>query len=50
MHPPLDPESSENILNDALSFFGGPTAPESDSVQYGPLILTVAPKVCEPDS
>lgn len=48
MHPLLDPESSEDILNDALSFFGGPTAPENDSVQYGPLVLTVAPKVREP--
>ncbi|EKM76738.1 hypothetical protein AGABI1DRAFT_131032 [Agaricus bisporus var. burnettii JB137-S8] len=38
------PPSSEDILNDSLEFLGGPTAQDNDTVQYGPLSLSVAPK------
>lgn len=49
MHPQPEQENSEDVLNDALSFFGGPITAESDSMQYGPLVVTVAPKVRDPD-
>ncbi|KXN86518.1 Putative nicotinamide N-methyltransferase [Leucoagaricus sp. SymC.cos] len=39
-----EPENSEDILNDALSFLGGTTILEDDSIHYGPLTLTVASK------
>ncbi|KAF9449837.1 hypothetical protein P691DRAFT_774421 [Macrolepiota fuliginosa MF-IS2] len=44
MHLEPEPENSEDILNDSLSFLGGTTALEDDTVKYGPLVLSVAPK------
>jgi hypothetical protein len=41
----LEPENSEDILNDALNFLGGTPVLEDDTIRYGPLTLTVAPKV-----
>ncbi|KAF5390050.1 hypothetical protein D9757_003797 [Collybiopsis confluens] len=37
-------DSSEDILNDALSFLGGNPVIQRDIIEYGPLRLTVAPK------
>lgn len=36
---------SEDILSDALEFLGGQPAVEEDIIHYGPLVLTLAPKV-----
>ena len=42
----MDPISVEDILNDALVFLGeAPSQPDFDELAYGPLVLTVAPKV-----
>jgi hypothetical protein len=38
-------ESTEDILNDSLAFLGGDPVVDSDTVSYGPLTLTIAPKV-----
>lgn len=38
-------QSSEDILNDALSFLGGNPVVDDEVISYGPLRLTVAPKV-----
>ena len=38
-------ESTENILNDSLAFLGGNPVVDNDTVSYGPLTLTIAPKV-----
>ena len=38
-------ESTEDILNDSLAFLGGDPVVDSDIVCYGPLTLTIAPKV-----
>lgn len=37
-------ESTEDILNDSLAFLGGDPVVNSDTVSYGPLTLTIAPK------
>ncbi|KAE9389449.1 hypothetical protein BT96DRAFT_890052 [Gymnopus androsaceus JB14] len=37
-------QSSEDILNDALSFLGGAPVIDDEIISYGPLKLTVAPK------
>ena len=45
----MDPTSVEDILNDALVFLGeAPSQPAADELAYGPLVLTVAPKVTRP--
>jgi hypothetical protein len=38
-------ESAEDILNDSLAFLGVNTVLGDDDIRYGPLTLTVAPKV-----
>ncbi|KAJ8516213.1 hypothetical protein ONZ45_g6453 [Pleurotus djamor] len=42
MQPPSD---LEDILNDAVLLFGGQQIEDNETIQYGPLELTVAPKV-----
>jgi hypothetical protein len=37
--------TTEDILSDSLAFLGGDPVVDNDSVHYGPLILTIAPKV-----
>ena len=45
----MDPTSVEDILNDALVFLGeAPSPPAADELAYGPLALTIAPKVTCP--
>lgn len=41
-----DLESSEDILHDSLAFLGGKPVVDDELICYGPLRLTVAPKVC----
>ena len=38
-------EQAEDILSDALTIMGGETVEDPGHVQYGPLRLTVAPKM-----
>jgi hypothetical protein len=38
-------ESNEDILNDSLAFLGGDPVVDDNVVTYGPLTLTIAPKV-----
>lgn len=38
-------ESNEDILKDSLAFLGGDPVVDDNSVTYGPLTLTIAPKV-----
>lgn len=40
-------EQAEDILSDALTILGGETVEDPGHVQYGPLRLTVAPKVID---
>jgi EEF1A N-terminal glycine/lysine methyltransferase len=41
----MDIDEPEDILNDSLVFLGGNPVVDSDTVSYGPLTLTIAPKV-----
>lgn len=41
----MDRLDVEDILSDALEILGGETVEDPGYVQYGPLRLTVAPKV-----
>lgn len=38
-------EDPEDILSDSLAFLGGKQVVEDPQLGYGPLLLTVAPKV-----
>lgn len=38
---------SEDILNDALFLLGESSVPDVAAIQYGPLTMTVAPKVID---
>lgn len=44
MDYPIDADV-EDILNDSLTLLGGEPVSENELIQYGPLKLTVAPKV-----
>jgi nicotinamide N-methyltransferase len=35
----------EDILKDSLEFLGGKPVIDDEAIKYGPLVLTVAPKV-----
>lgn len=41
---PFDLEN-EDILSDSLEFLGGKPVVDDTIIQYGPLVLTLAPKV-----
>jgi len=36
----------EGILSDSLEFLGGKPVVDDSVIHYGPLVLTLAPKVC----
>jgi len=36
---------NEDILSDSLEFLGGKPVIDDTTIQYGPLVLTLAPKV-----
>lgn len=49
MSPPSMDVDAEDILSESLEFLGGKPVIEEDIIHYGPLVLTVAPKVCQTD-
>lgn len=39
-------DNTEDIFNDSIAFLGGTPVVDCEIITYGPISLTIAPKVC----